>query len=222
MEMVEANCDWNQIDGLNNGEANVSSGLCPQFRGHGLATRALALLHGFLGRTQIERSVIRVEPENQASLFVPRCLGHREARSVTTEDGATLLMSKKDLRKKIRQLGQLPVGQCAASQRKTWLSFTQVMNSMRMIAMTFWLSARNSGSRSLPNTPRRIRRPSVTGCATPFGRDRILANAFARTHGTRDERSSASVFLIFHSTRDSRAVWVSRSRRSGCCRFALR
>jgi hypothetical protein len=43
--MVAANCDWNQIDGLNNGEAKVSSGLCPQFRGHGLATRALVLLH---------------------------------------------------------------------------------------------------------------------------------------------------------------------------------
>src|SRR5829696_1188647 len=45
--------------------------------------------------------------------------------------------------------GQLPVGQCAAFARTTWLSSTQVTNSPRLISMTFWHCVKNSGLRCL-------------------------------------------------------------------------
>jgi RimJ/RimL family protein N-acetyltransferase len=78
MGMVEANYDWSHIDGLSEGDANVSYGLYPQYRGHGFVARALTLLHTYLSESSIKRSVIRVEPENKASLAVPRRLGYRE------------------------------------------------------------------------------------------------------------------------------------------------
>jgi len=45
--------------------------------------------------------------------------------------------------------GQLPVGECAAFARTTWLSSTQVTNSPRVISMTFWHCVKNSGLRCL-------------------------------------------------------------------------
>lgn len=55
------------------GQANVAYGIYPDWRGRGLATRAVVLGCRYLSRTGLaEEAVIRVEPENTASVAVAR------------------------------------------------------------------------------------------------------------------------------------------------------
>ena len=69
--MIEANTDHRQLDAVPEDGANISYGLHSRVRGRGYMPRALALLEGFLRDLGVGVAVIRVDPENEASLRVP-------------------------------------------------------------------------------------------------------------------------------------------------------
>lgn len=95
--MVEANTDWQRLDGLHEGDANISYALYPKFRGQGLISRAVALLEDFLRQKGVKRAVIRVEPENAASIAIPVRLRYTEGESITTQDGTRMRVFRKEL-----------------------------------------------------------------------------------------------------------------------------
>jgi RimJ/RimL family protein N-acetyltransferase len=88
--MVEANTDHAAVDALEPGDANISYALYPDARGKGYATHAIRLLEGFLQQRGVARGVIRVDPENQASLSLPARLGYKDDGEITTRDGDRL------------------------------------------------------------------------------------------------------------------------------------
>jgi RimJ/RimL family protein N-acetyltransferase len=59
--MVEANTDSESLEGVDDGDANISYGLYPSARGKGYTTKAINLLIGFLKDRDIKRAVIRVD-----------------------------------------------------------------------------------------------------------------------------------------------------------------
>lgn len=76
--MVEANEDTEKIDGLNEGDANISYVLYPFARGRGYAFRAVNLITQFLKDRGIKNAVIRIDPVNASSLKVPQRCGFEE------------------------------------------------------------------------------------------------------------------------------------------------
>ncbi len=66
--MIEINVDYSHFAGLQPGDANVSYGLYPQYRGRGLASSALLNIQDFMIREGIKRAVVRIEPENGDSV----------------------------------------------------------------------------------------------------------------------------------------------------------
>lgn len=96
--MVEANIDSKDLDGVNEGEANISYSIYPNFRGNGYAGKAILLLESFLKQKSVKTGVIRISPENVASLKVPGKLGYRNTGEITTKDGDKLIIFKKSLR----------------------------------------------------------------------------------------------------------------------------
>ncbi len=95
--MVEANVDWRRLDGLHEGDANISYALYPGFRGRGLMAHAITLLEGFLRERGIKHAVIRIEPENTASLAVPIKHGYVEGDPITIQDGTHMRLFRKEL-----------------------------------------------------------------------------------------------------------------------------
>lgn len=85
--MVGVNLDWRTMDGLAEGDANVSYGLYPRFRGRGYATRAVEVIEQFLIRRGVRRAVIKVEPENTGFLRIPHRSGYRMTGILTGSDG---------------------------------------------------------------------------------------------------------------------------------------
>jgi RimJ/RimL family protein N-acetyltransferase len=72
--VIEVNVDHSRFAGLEPGDANVSYGLYPQYRGRGLATSALLHVREFMISKGVLRAVIRVEPENVSSIrLAERC-----------------------------------------------------------------------------------------------------------------------------------------------------
>lgn len=78
--MVEANSDREAIRELEEGDVNISYAIFPEARGHGYASRAVTLLMKFLKHKGFKRAIIRVEPENTASMGVPLKLGFTHLR----------------------------------------------------------------------------------------------------------------------------------------------
>jgi RimJ/RimL family protein N-acetyltransferase len=95
--MVEANIDWQRLDGLEDGDANISYGLYPAFRGQGIISHAIRLLESFLKQQGVKRTVIRVEPDNEASLTVPLKHGYIESDPITTSDDTRMRLFRKEL-----------------------------------------------------------------------------------------------------------------------------
>ena len=70
-----------ELAGLELGQANIAYGLYPNARGHGLASRAVALMCTFLAtRHGVREAIIRTEPANAASAAVALRTGFRLAR----------------------------------------------------------------------------------------------------------------------------------------------
>jgi RimJ/RimL family protein N-acetyltransferase len=97
--MVEANTNYQALRGVDEGDANISYAIYPQARRKGYASRAVTLLETFLAGRGMRRSVIRVPPENMASLGVPRRLGYEDTGKITAEDGEDVRVFVKDLQK---------------------------------------------------------------------------------------------------------------------------
>lgn len=95
--MVEANTDNSSIEGLEEGDANISYSLYPDARGKGYITRAVDLLLEFLRDKDIKRGVIRVHPENTNSLNVPLRCGFQEIGTIKDKDGNPLRIFVKQL-----------------------------------------------------------------------------------------------------------------------------
>jgi RimJ/RimL family protein N-acetyltransferase len=96
--MIEANSDYKTVEGIEEGDANISYGLYPSARGKGYVTRAVNLLNDFLKSKDIKRGIIRIDPENADSLKVPQRCEFVEDRTITIKNGEKLIIFIKNLK----------------------------------------------------------------------------------------------------------------------------
>jgi RimJ/RimL family protein N-acetyltransferase len=96
--VIEVNVNHSHFAGLEPGDANVSYGLYPQYRGRGLATSALLHVRDFMIAKGVQRAVIRVEPENVNSIRLAERCGFDRAGVVTNEVGTKYLVFVDDLK----------------------------------------------------------------------------------------------------------------------------
>ncbi len=92
--MVEANVDRNQVEGLEEGDANISYALYPKARGKGYATKAVNFLVDYLKNKGIKRAVLRIDKDNAPSLKIPLACGFQEAGEIDTSEGRMLIFRK--------------------------------------------------------------------------------------------------------------------------------
>ncbi|AJT42937.1 hypothetical protein UM93_06665 [Psychromicrobium lacuslunae] len=83
--------------GLPEHAVNISYGLYPGFRGRGLASRAVCLACAYAGRLGATTAIIKVEPENLASLAVAVRSGFAEFDRLTEDGGTELVLFQKIL-----------------------------------------------------------------------------------------------------------------------------
>lgn len=95
--MVEANTDYHTVEGIEPGDANVSYGLYPFARGKGYVTSVVNLITNFLKDKGIKRAIIRVSPNNEASLKVPLRYGFENSGTITLKNNETLVCFTKKL-----------------------------------------------------------------------------------------------------------------------------
>ncbi|MFG2630185.1 GNAT family N-acetyltransferase [Streptomyces sp. NPDC048473] len=84
--------------GLAPGQVNIAYGLYPDWRGQGLATRAVALVRGYAAAAGATQGVIKADPENDASLAVARRAGFTYLKQFPEADGALFNWYVHDLR----------------------------------------------------------------------------------------------------------------------------
>jgi len=117
--MCEINVDYLHFAGLDPGDANVSYGLYPRFRGRGLATSALLTVRDFMVAKGVKRAVIRIEPENVASVRLANRAGYSQTGVVFNGVGTEYLMFVDDLTKvSDREKGATGWPQCDFSTRR--------------------------------------------------------------------------------------------------------
>jgi RimJ/RimL family protein N-acetyltransferase len=92
--MVEANVDKEQVEGLEEGEANISYAIYPKARGKGYAAKAVNSIVDFLKQKGFKRAVLRINQENMPSLKIPLACGFEEAGEVDTSEGHMLVFKK--------------------------------------------------------------------------------------------------------------------------------
>jgi RimJ/RimL family protein N-acetyltransferase len=92
--MVEANIDKNQVEGLEEGDANISYALYPKARGKGYATKAVNFLVEYLKKMGLKRAVLRIDKDNAPSLKIPLACGFEEAGEIDTSEGRMLIFRK--------------------------------------------------------------------------------------------------------------------------------
>ncbi len=95
--MAEANTDIKKVEGMKEGQANISYGIYPDYRGRGYAPRAVNVLLDFLKSKGIAQAIIRANPENVNSLKIPVKCGFQENVEMKTKDGEVLKFFVKDL-----------------------------------------------------------------------------------------------------------------------------
>jgi RimJ/RimL family protein N-acetyltransferase len=95
--MVEAGIDFESIEGIKEGDANISYGLYPVARGKGYAVRAVSLMADFLKAKGLKQAIIRSEPENTGSLKVPERCGFTRTGQIVTGSGGELIIFEKKL-----------------------------------------------------------------------------------------------------------------------------
>ena len=95
--MIEINVDYSHFAGLEPGDANVSYGLYPQYRGRGLATSALLSVRNFIISKGMQRVIIRIEPENVNSVRLAERCGYVDIGVVTNGVGTEYLVFADDL-----------------------------------------------------------------------------------------------------------------------------
>ena len=96
--MIEANANSKGVEGIKNGEANISYSLYPNARGKGYMVRAMNLMQVFLRTKGIKRAVIRVAPANTNSLKVPIRCEFSKTGQIVSEKGNILITFTKELK----------------------------------------------------------------------------------------------------------------------------
>jgi len=102
--MIEINADHAHFAGLEPGDANVSYGLYPQYRGRGLATSALLNVRDCMISNGMKRVVIRIEPENVNSVRLEERCGYVLTGVVTNGVGREYLVFVDDLAEKSEKM----------------------------------------------------------------------------------------------------------------------
>jgi len=97
--MMEFNVDYSRFAGLKPGDANVSYGLYPQYRGRGLATSALLDIRDFMIAKGVKRAVVRIEPKNVNSIRLTERCGYFRNGAITNGVGTEYLVFVDDLAK---------------------------------------------------------------------------------------------------------------------------
>lgn len=92
--MVEANTEYEKIEGLQKGDVNISYAIYPDARGRGYASRAVSLVMNFLKKKQFARSVLRISPDNINSLKIPNTFGFENTGEIITKEGKMILFVK--------------------------------------------------------------------------------------------------------------------------------
>ena len=95
--MVEANIDKEKIEGMKKGQANISYGIYPKYRGKGYAARVVNLFLKILKSKKVTYALIRVNPKNVKSLKIPIKCGFKESGKIKTREGNTLKLFTKKL-----------------------------------------------------------------------------------------------------------------------------
>ncbi|MDO8639033.1 MAG: GNAT family N-acetyltransferase [Candidatus Daviesbacteria bacterium] len=95
--MVEANTNYEEVEGIKEGNENISYVIYPFARGKGYAPKATGLMADFLKSKGIKRGVIRVNPENRESLNVPLHVGFVEEEIITLKNGEKSVVFIKNL-----------------------------------------------------------------------------------------------------------------------------
>jgi RimJ/RimL family protein N-acetyltransferase len=95
--MIEINVDYSHFAGLEFGDANVSYGLYPSYRGRGLATAAVLKARDFMISKGVRRAVIRIEPENVSSIRLAERCGYSRTGATTNGAGTQYLVFVDDL-----------------------------------------------------------------------------------------------------------------------------
>jgi RimJ/RimL family protein N-acetyltransferase len=72
------------------GQVNIAYGLYPQWRGRGLATRAVLLACEFAATLGLAEAVLRMEPENTASVAVAERAGFTHIRTSDEHEGVLM------------------------------------------------------------------------------------------------------------------------------------
>jgi RimJ/RimL family protein N-acetyltransferase len=91
--MVEANTSAHDMEGVAEGEANISYNIYPHAREQGYAARAVSLVVAFLDGSPLSAAVIRAEPENAPSLGVAKSCGFLRTGQIVSQEvhGWTML-----------------------------------------------------------------------------------------------------------------------------------
>ena len=84
--MVEARPIDRTVFNLQDGDMNISYGIYPKARGNGYAAQAVQLLMQFLKEHGFKRAIIRINPDNTASLSVPRTLGFEKLQGESKDE----------------------------------------------------------------------------------------------------------------------------------------
>lgn len=95
--MVEANTDKERVEGMEDGQANISYGIYPEYRGKGYAIKAVNLLLGFIKSKGLEQALIRINPTNIKSLSIPIKCGFKEIGEIKIKEGNVLRLFVKNL-----------------------------------------------------------------------------------------------------------------------------
>jgi RimJ/RimL family protein N-acetyltransferase len=95
--VIEVNVDYSHFAGLELGDANVSYGLYPRYRGRGFASSALFTVRDFMISKGVQRGIIRIEPENFDSVRVAERCGYIRTGVVTNDAGTEYLVFVDDL-----------------------------------------------------------------------------------------------------------------------------
>ena len=95
--MIEVNVDHAHFAGLELGDANVSYGLYPPFRGSGFATSAVVRVEAFMRSRGVQRGVIQAESANVDSIALAKRCGYAAKGTVVNNAGTHYNVFMKDL-----------------------------------------------------------------------------------------------------------------------------
>ena len=95
--MIEANANCADIQGLSDGDVNLSYVIYPEYRGRGYATKAIQGIFPFLKHKNYRRAILRIDTENIHSLKIPIQSGFRNTGNVIETSKGKLVLFEKEI-----------------------------------------------------------------------------------------------------------------------------